>query len=78
MAQSGLILTGNRGLRQDMRQDMAQLETRLREAISGRAKASWCRKLRRAKSIHLRPFPVQLRLSSFCPATRTGIFVSKT
>ena len=27
----GLILTGNRGLRQDMRQDMAQLETRLRE-----------------------------------------------
>ena len=26
----GLILTGNRGLRQDMRQDMAQLETRLR------------------------------------------------
>ena len=24
----GLILTGNRGLRQDMRQDMAQLETR--------------------------------------------------
>ena len=30
----GLILTGNRGLRQDMRQDMAQLETRLREDIS--------------------------------------------
>ena len=29
----GLILTGNRGLRQDMRQDMAQLETRLREDI---------------------------------------------
>ena len=27
----GLILTGNRGLRQDMRQDMAQLETRLRD-----------------------------------------------
>ena len=25
----GLILTGNRGLRQDMRQDMAQLESRL-------------------------------------------------
>ena len=30
----GLILTGNRGLRQDMRQDIAQLETRLREDIS--------------------------------------------
>ena len=30
----GLILTGNRGLRQDMRQAMAQLETRLREDIS--------------------------------------------
>ena len=29
----GLILTGNRGLRQDMRQDMAQLETRLRDDI---------------------------------------------
>ena len=27
----GLILTGNRGLRQDMRQDMAQLESRLRD-----------------------------------------------
>ena len=27
----GLILTGNRGLRQDMRQDMAKLEARLRE-----------------------------------------------
>ena len=27
----GLILTGNRGLRQDMRQDMARLESRLRE-----------------------------------------------
>ena len=33
-ALAGLILTGNRGLRQDMRQDMAQLETRLREDIS--------------------------------------------
>ena len=30
----GLILTSNRGLRQDIRQDMVQLETRLREAIS--------------------------------------------
>ncbi len=30
----GLIQTGNRGLRQDMRQDMAQMETRLREDIS--------------------------------------------
>ena len=29
----GLILTGNRGLRQDMRQDMAQLESRLRDDI---------------------------------------------
>ena len=28
-----LILTSNRGLRQDIRQDMAQLETRLREDI---------------------------------------------
>ena len=28
---AGLILTSNRGLRQDIRQDMAQLETRLRE-----------------------------------------------
>ncbi len=27
----GLILIGNRGLRQDMRQDMARLESRLRE-----------------------------------------------
>ena len=34
VALAGLILTGNRGLRQDMRQDMAQLETRLREDIS--------------------------------------------
>ena len=34
VALAGLILTGNRGLRQDMRQDMAQLETRLREGIS--------------------------------------------
>ena len=31
----GLILTGNRGLRQDMRQDMAQLESRLDERING-------------------------------------------
>ena len=29
----GLILTGNRGLRQDIRQDMAQLESRLRDDI---------------------------------------------
>ena len=34
MAQSGLILTSSRGLRQDMRQDMAQLELRLREDIN--------------------------------------------
>ena len=33
---AGLILTSNRGLRQDM----ARLESRLREAISGRVKAS--------------------------------------
>ena len=31
----GLILTGNRGLRQDMRQDMARLESRLDERING-------------------------------------------
>ena len=61
---AGLILTSNRGLRQDIRQDMARLESRfdamekqfgelrermahlggllegLREAVSGRAKAS--------------------------------------
>ena len=30
----GLILTSNRGLRQDIRQDMAQLETRVREDTS--------------------------------------------
>ena len=30
---AGLILTSNRGLRQDMRQDMAQLESRLRDDI---------------------------------------------
>ena len=30
---AGLILTSNRGLRQDIRQDMAQLETRLRDDI---------------------------------------------
>ena len=29
----GLILTGNRGLRQDMREDIGKLETRLREDI---------------------------------------------
>ena len=34
VAQSGLILTSSRGLRQDMRQDVAQMETRLREDIS--------------------------------------------
>ena len=34
VAQSGLILTSSRGLRQDMRQDTAQMETRLREDIS--------------------------------------------
>ena len=34
VAQSGLILTSSRGLRQDMRQDMAQMETRLRGDIS--------------------------------------------
>ena len=27
----GLVLTSNRGLRQDIRQDMAQMETRLRD-----------------------------------------------
>ena len=32
---AGLILTGNRGLRQNIRQDMARLETRLDERISG-------------------------------------------
>ena len=32
---AGLILTGNRGLRQDIRQDMAQLETRLDGRING-------------------------------------------
>ena len=31
----GLILTGNRGLRQHIRQDMARLETHLDERISG-------------------------------------------
>ena len=31
---AGLILTSSRGLRQDIRQDMAQLETRVREDIS--------------------------------------------
>ena len=31
---AGLILTSNRGLRQDIRQDMARLESRLDERIS--------------------------------------------
>ena len=31
VALAGLILTSNRGLREDMRQDMARLESRLRE-----------------------------------------------
>ena len=35
VAQSGLILTSNRGLRQDIRQDMAQMESRLDKRISG-------------------------------------------
>ena len=34
----GLILTGNRGLRQDIRQDMAQLETRLDGRIGALAR----------------------------------------
>ena len=34
-ALAGLILTSNRGLRQDIRQDMARLETRLDERIRG-------------------------------------------
>ena len=41
-ALAGLILTSNRGLRQDIRQDMAHLEgllEGLREAITGRAAA---------------------------------------
>ena len=29
----GLILTGNRGLRQDIRQDMARMESQLRDDI---------------------------------------------
>ena len=33
-ALGGLILTGNRGLRQDIRQDMARLESRLDGRIS--------------------------------------------
>ena len=32
---AGLILTGNRGLRRDIRQDMARLESRLDERING-------------------------------------------
>ena len=50
VALAGLILTGNRGLRQDMRQDMARLEHSqaklegllegLREAITVRATGS--------------------------------------
>ena len=35
VALAGVILTGNRGLRLDIRQDMARLETRLDERISG-------------------------------------------
>ena len=31
----GLILTGNRGLRQDVQQDIARLESRLDERING-------------------------------------------
>ena len=34
VALAGVILTSSRGLRQDIRQDMAQLETRVREDIS--------------------------------------------
>ena len=40
---AGVILTSIRGLRQDIRQDMARLDGRLegmREAITGRVKAS--------------------------------------
>ena len=33
VALAGVILTSNRGLRQDMRQDMARLESRLRDDI---------------------------------------------
>ncbi len=33
IALAGLILTSSRGLRQDMRQDMTQLEERLRDDI---------------------------------------------
>ena len=35
VALAGVILTATRGLRQDIRQDMARLETRLDERISG-------------------------------------------
>ena len=35
VALAGLILTSNRGLRQDIRQDMARLESRLDERIGG-------------------------------------------
>ena len=34
VALAGVILTATRGLRQDIRQDLAQMETRLREDIS--------------------------------------------
>ena len=34
VALAGVILNSNRGLRQDIRQDLAQMETRLREDIS--------------------------------------------
>ena len=38
---AGVILTGNRGLRQDMRQDMAQLESRLRDDIKQLWAIAW-------------------------------------
>ena len=41
VALSGVILTGNRGLRQDMRQDMAQLESRLRDDIKQLWAIAW-------------------------------------
>ena len=37
----GLILTGNRGLRQDIRQDMVRLEARLREDIKQLSERAW-------------------------------------
>ena len=38
---AGLILTSNRGLRQDMRQDMAQVESRLRDDIKQLGDRAW-------------------------------------